>query len=168
MATSTRINLHAEEITVETMQEEIRVNPVRLEEKKKFRSFGPCTPLLTAIWFGNVAVVRFLLSSGANIEARTEVSFHLYSKFRCFKVITNGTNGVFVSIRCYCWLFRVEDGWNPVIFASYQVHAEIMEMLLLAGADANDMSSVSDETTCQSIFFEIVRQMKCASGDNMC
>ncbi len=67
------VDLHAKTITVKTMQEEFRVNSVRLEEKRWVECCGPCTPLIAACWFGKVDVVRFLLTAGANFEAKSEV-----------------------------------------------------------------------------------------------
>ncbi len=68
------INLHNEHITVKEMQEELRVNPLRLEEKMLVDVYDRCTPLTAAAYFGNVAVVEYLLSAGANIEATNQVS----------------------------------------------------------------------------------------------
>ncbi len=62
------VDIHSKHISLEALQEELRVTPSRLEEKKAGK-----TPLLCSVDFGNIAVCEFLLSLGANIEAKNEV-----------------------------------------------------------------------------------------------
>ncbi len=53
------------------MQIELRLHPSRLEEKDLEWEE---TPLISSAKFGNIAVVEFLLSIGANIHAKNKVS----------------------------------------------------------------------------------------------
>ncbi len=69
------MDLHVHDITSEAMEEELRVNPVRLEEKKTVNDIVSCTPLMAASYFGNIDSVRILLSAGANFKATNEVSY---------------------------------------------------------------------------------------------
>ncbi len=64
------VDIHSEHITVEELQDELRVNPMRLEEKEN--EYGN-TPLLSSAEYENVAVFEFLLSLGANLEAKNKV-----------------------------------------------------------------------------------------------
>ncbi len=71
---SSVVDIHAEDVTLETIQAELMLHPLRLEERKEEGEVG-CTPLIAAATSGNVALVKFLLSVGANIEARNEVLY---------------------------------------------------------------------------------------------
>ncbi len=65
------VDIHAEDVTLEAIQVELTHHPWRIDEK---RSVGfDDTPLGTAAKAGNVAVLVFLLSLGANVEAKNEV-----------------------------------------------------------------------------------------------
>ncbi len=69
------VDIHSKHVTLEALQEQLGVNPWRLEEWKAGK-----TPLLFSVEFGNIAVCEFLLSLGANIEATNEVlNFFLFS-----------------------------------------------------------------------------------------
>ncbi len=72
------VNLARKNITIEVMEEELRRNPLRLEEMVEVRYFcgiDLCSPLMAASLFGNVEVVQFLLSAGgANIQAKNDVN----------------------------------------------------------------------------------------------
>ncbi len=71
----TVVNIHAQLITRVMLETELRLHPMRLEERKEWehdRDEGN-TPLTSAAMFGNIPVVEFLLSIGANIEAKNEV-----------------------------------------------------------------------------------------------
>ncbi len=65
----TNVDIFGEGITLETMRDELRQHPWRLEEK----SVNGDTLLMSAAKFGKTAVVEFLLSLGANIEAKDSV-----------------------------------------------------------------------------------------------
>ncbi len=64
----TLINLHDKNITLSAIRPELRLHPSRLEERKE-----EDTPLMSAAEFGNVEVVEFLLTLGANKEAHDDV-----------------------------------------------------------------------------------------------
>ncbi len=74
-----QIIIHSKHIALDAIQEELRLNPWRLEEKKvkyndtHFDSHVGNTPLMSSVRFENVAVVEYLLSIGANSEAKNEV-----------------------------------------------------------------------------------------------
>ncbi len=86
-----RIDVHDIDMTVEILKEELRVNPSRLEEKKVpneeeekeevGKEDDECedgmSPLTAAAKFDNVAVVKFLLSVGANVKASNKVAFRI-------------------------------------------------------------------------------------------
>ncbi len=82
---STVVDIYGEDITMETIQEELRANPSRLEEKKdsdsRYRQdFDEGnTPLISSAKFGNYPVVEFLLSVGADVEAKNQVSCFIWS-----------------------------------------------------------------------------------------
>ncbi len=71
------VDIHSQHITLETLQNELRSNPTRLEEKKVGNNWdiphAGNTPLMTSVEFQNIVVCEFLLSVGANIEAKNEV-----------------------------------------------------------------------------------------------
>ncbi len=70
------VNIHSKRITLDALQEELRMKPWRLEEKNvgdRDHIFAGSTPLMSSAAFGNLEVVKFLLSVGANIEAKHEV-----------------------------------------------------------------------------------------------
>ncbi len=69
------VDIHYNNITLEKLQNELRMNPWRLEEIKYNTSdehLKMNTPLLSAAAFGNVVVCEFLLSLGADIEAQSK------------------------------------------------------------------------------------------------
>ncbi len=68
---STKVQIHSSCITQEEMQVELSAYPSRLEEKNDY--FLGDTPLMSSATFGNIAVVEFLLSIGANVHAKNEV-----------------------------------------------------------------------------------------------
>ncbi len=78
------VDIHAKRITLDTIKTELSLHPLRLEERCEMRNFGDAdvgnTPLMTAARAGNISVVVFLLSIGANVEATKEVSLLLASK----------------------------------------------------------------------------------------
>ncbi len=72
------VDIHSNHITLATLRDQLRANPTRLEEKKVKKDDGfDCqeenTPLISAADFGNVSVVEFLLSVGANVDAINKV-----------------------------------------------------------------------------------------------
>ncbi len=75
---SSIFDMHFKHTTHEDLQAELRVHPWRLEEKKaentKHNLQSGNTPLMSSAEFGNVEICEFLLSVGANIEAKNEVS----------------------------------------------------------------------------------------------
>ncbi len=76
----TNVNIFAEGITLETMRDELRQQPWRLDERSVYGN----TPLMSAAMFGNVAVVEFLLSLGANMEAKDDVCLYIVCRsFAC-------------------------------------------------------------------------------------
>ncbi len=60
------IDIHSSRITLEELQVELRLHPSR-------EKYWGTTPLILAARFGNIAVVEFLLSIGANIHANSKV-----------------------------------------------------------------------------------------------
>ncbi len=62
-------------ITLEAIQDELRAFPSRLEEKKEGK-----TPLISSAEFGNDLVCEFLLSLGANVEAKNEVLNDIFQR----------------------------------------------------------------------------------------
>ncbi len=80
-----------EAITVEAMQIELRQQPWRLEEEygreDVYGLDNGNTPLISSALHGNIAVVKFLLSLGANVEARNKAcDFHVVITYlsKCF------------------------------------------------------------------------------------
>ncbi len=69
------IDLHSNHIALNELQNELRAEPLRLEEKKVelYSSYSGNSPLMSAAAFGNVVLCEFLLSLGANVEATNEV-----------------------------------------------------------------------------------------------
>ncbi len=68
-------DVHSFYITLEAIREELRMNPWRLEKKKggsEWYSAGN-TPLISSTVFGNLEVCEYLLSVGANVEAKNSV-----------------------------------------------------------------------------------------------
>ncbi len=64
------IDIHSKHITLEALQTELRLHPSRLEEMEMTHGYNP---LMSSAKFGNIAVVEFLLSFGANIHAKNKV-----------------------------------------------------------------------------------------------
>ncbi len=75
--TIVHIDIHSEHIRLEAIQDELRVNPSRLEEEKEGK-----TPLMSSAEFGNDLICEFLLSLGANVEAKSEVLIFIDSLIR--------------------------------------------------------------------------------------
>ncbi len=103
------VNIHSSRITLEEMQVELRVHPLRLEEKE---TFWGNTPLMSAAKFGNVAVVEFLLLIGANIHAKNNVwmsklIFSCWSRFHWFKLSINDFLNILLK---RCWRTQQFDG----------------------------------------------------------
>ncbi len=68
------VDVHSQDITLEALQEELRINPSRLEEKKGGNYWDQAnSPLISLADFGNLQVCEFLLSVGANIDAKNTV-----------------------------------------------------------------------------------------------
>ncbi len=71
------VDIHSEHITLDALQQELRINPWRLEEKKGGNGWQSTdegnTPLISSAEFGNLQECEFLLSVGANIEAKNTV-----------------------------------------------------------------------------------------------
>ncbi len=76
------VDVHERDITVDAMKEELRENPFRLEERKipivithdtREEEHDGNTPLVSAAKYGNVSVLRFLLSEGADVNAENDV-----------------------------------------------------------------------------------------------
>ncbi len=67
------VDVHSERITLDALQEELRTNPSRLEEKKGNGWDEGNTPLISSAGFGNLEVCKYLLSVGANIESKNKV-----------------------------------------------------------------------------------------------
>ncbi len=68
------VDIHSDHVRLNALQEELRIRPLRLEEHKVIFPHAGMTPLLSSAKFGNIAVCEFLLSIGANIEAKSDVS----------------------------------------------------------------------------------------------
>ncbi len=68
------VDVHSSRITLKALQAELSANPMRLEELKEWGN----TPLMSSAEFGNVVVCKFLLSIGANIEAKNVVGYSLF------------------------------------------------------------------------------------------
>ncbi len=77
MSSTGVVDFHSKLNTLETIQTELKLHPWRLEEKRgrtqKHDDDFENTPLMTAAKAGNYAVVVFLLSLGANVEAKRHV-----------------------------------------------------------------------------------------------
>ncbi len=68
------VDIFAVDITLESIRDELKVHPWRLEERDVDVGNGMGnTPLMSAADFGKVDVVQFLLLLGANIEAKNTV-----------------------------------------------------------------------------------------------
>ncbi len=69
------INIHALDITLDEIQAQLNQHPLRLEERSEDEEEydDGNTPLIAAAAYGNTAVVNFLLSMGANVEAKNTV-----------------------------------------------------------------------------------------------
>ncbi len=69
------VDFHSKHITLDALQEELRVNPWKLEEKNGGTQwdFGGNTPLISSAAFGNLKVCEYLLSIGSNVEAKNKV-----------------------------------------------------------------------------------------------
>ncbi len=83
MGTTISVDIHSPDITVKAIRADLRKNPRRLEEKKEGSirddPLAGNTPLMSSAEMGNIAVCEFLLSVGANIEAKNAVEF-LFSR----------------------------------------------------------------------------------------
>ncbi len=79
--TSSSVDIHSPDITLKDLQEELRRNPRRLEEKKEgddwVDSFVGNTLLLSSAELGTVPMCEYLLSVGANIEVKCMVEISL-------------------------------------------------------------------------------------------
>ncbi len=79
------VDIHSELTTLDAFQEELRINPSRLEEWEvginKLHPQVENTPLMSAAVFGNSALCEFLLSVGANIDAKNEVNKEIFTHF---------------------------------------------------------------------------------------
>ncbi len=73
------VDVHSQDITLEALQAELRMNPGRLEEKKtesnRHDPQAGNTLLMSFAELGNVRMCKFLLSIGSNIEANNMVEF---------------------------------------------------------------------------------------------
>ncbi len=70
------VDVHSKHTTLDSLQEELRVNPWRLEEKKEGNGWELHTgnsPLISSAAFGTLKVCEFLVKVGANIEAKNTV-----------------------------------------------------------------------------------------------
>ncbi len=132
------LDIHSEHTTLEELQEELRANHLRLEERKVGICSGKdTTPLMSAAGFGNVEIVKFLLSLEANIEAKDQVSNYLCP----FDM--NLVYELFVALSLTCFFFhcmyvsRVQYGHNSLILATVQGHVDTVQLLLNVGACIN-------------------------------
>ncbi len=77
------VDVHAKDISLESVQEELRLHPLRLEERRERRQVFDDeignTPLLSAVKAGNISVVQYLLSLGANVDSRNKVDILMFS-----------------------------------------------------------------------------------------
>ncbi len=80
-----RVGIHEIDITVAAMKKELTAHLHRLEEKN-CRSF---TPLMAAAMYGNVNVVRYLLSCGADVEASDTVPLFFFFQIWCWRIGVN-------------------------------------------------------------------------------
>ncbi len=71
---SHRENIHERDVKLELVREELRLDITRLEER-----FEHETPLMAAAKSGNIEIVRYLLSLGANLEAENLVHWLSFS-----------------------------------------------------------------------------------------
>ncbi len=69
MGTTISVDIHSPDITLDALQSELKKNPMRLEERRE----GNNTLLISSTESGNLAVCTFLLSVGANVEAKNLV-----------------------------------------------------------------------------------------------
>ncbi len=77
--TASSVDIHSPGITLRALRAELRKNPTRLEEKKEGNNWvdplAGNTLLMSSAELGNVPMCKFLLSVGANIEAKSMVHF---------------------------------------------------------------------------------------------
>ncbi len=79
------VDIHSRNVTLEELQEELRVHSSRLEEVEIVYEN---TPLMSSVKFENVALVEFLLSVGANIHAKNKVCADILCHVFCFSKIS--------------------------------------------------------------------------------
>ncbi len=90
------VNIHSSRTTLEELQVELRIHPSRLEEKEMTHGF---TPLISSAFFGNIAVVEFLLSIGANVHAKNKVWMrNLFSPGDQDFIFSNFASNIFLNI----------------------------------------------------------------------
>ncbi len=122
------VDIHAKTVSLETIQAELRLHPWRLEERGC--SVGK-TPLTSAAEAGNVAVVEFLLSLGADMEAKEAVFTQ-----------NNITNATLVLIQ----LSNIpldQNGFTALLWIARRGHSEVAQLLLRSGVNVHYKDGVS-------------------------
>ncbi len=141
------------------MQAELRLHPSRLEESEvlgeDYNGDDGYTPLLMAATSGNIEMVEFLLSIGANVGAVNSVdiseiifqwqfgtngfSLFFFCELR-YELFPLGSwcCSLFSNAYALCLQICLQNGYTALMMAAKHGHLEVVEMLLNAGADVHD------------------------------
>ena len=109
-------------------------------------------PLFLAINEGNLEIVQYLITQGANIESKTKdglTPLHFASGNNDIKIveylITQGAN-----IES-----KANDGFTPLHFASRYGHIKIVEYLITHGANINATNNTNESSYAISSAFKL-------------
>ena len=91
--------------------------------------------LMVASCSGHVEVVDKLLQHGASVDLQDQVELHLLCKTSIFATIIT------------------QDGWNSLIFASYNGHVKVVDKLLQHGASVDLQNKVQTYFTFSYIAY---------------
>ncbi len=149
------VDVHSEHVALDLLQDELKRNPWKLDEKKVGN--GPWdphegyTPLMSASAFGNAVVVEFLLTLGANKEAQDEVSVSHCSvqiislRLNFLVFLTSIISIVFLALIDLFAIFVIvccQNGNTALILAAMKGHIDVVQLLLKNGASIDNKNKV--------------------------